>query len=51
MGNKLGSSHLTSSNLHLPSTQAAARELSPGTNPLARADRGAMNNKQGQMVR
>lgn len=33
MGNKLASSHLTSSHLHLPSTQAAARELSPGTNP------------------
>lgn len=34
MGNKLASSHLTSSHLHLPSTEAAARELSPGTNPL-----------------
>lgn len=34
MGNKLASSHLTSSHLHLPSAQTAARELSPGTNPL-----------------
>lgn len=34
MGNKLASSHLTSSHLHLPSVQTAARELSPGTNPL-----------------
>ena len=33
MGNKLASSHLTSSHLHLPSVQTAARELSPGTNP------------------
>lgn len=34
MGNKLASSHLTSSHLHLPSAQTAARSLSHGTNPL-----------------
>ena len=44
MENKLASSHLTSSHLHLPSAQTAARELSPGTNPLGeKADRGGVD--------
>lgn len=46
MENKLASSHLTSSHLHLPSTQTAAQESSPGTNPLGESRPSGMDEEE-----